>query len=108
MNTSFSRVRFLVAATLLFLAAQRPSLAGSATWSSNPTSEDWNITANWRPQTVPNSITDIATFDASNITDVLVDFGSNISLDSAVFDSGAPAYSITLDVSNLKLYGAGI
>ena len=107
MNTSFSRLRFLVGAALLSLAAQRPSLAGSATWATNPTSGDWNTPANWRPQTVPNSTTDIATFDASKVTDVLVDFGSNISLNSAVFDSGAPAYTITLDVSNLKLYGTG-
>src|SRR5713101_7325409 len=107
MNMSFIRLRFLIAAALLFLAAQRSSLAGSATWDQNPTSGDWNTAANWTPQTVPNSTTDIATFDASNVTDVLVDFGSNISLNSAVFGSGAPAYTITLDVSNLKLYGAG-
>ena len=31
MNTSFSRLRFLVAAAVLFSAAQRPSFAGSAT-----------------------------------------------------------------------------
>lgn len=107
MNTSFLRLRFVVAAALLFLTAQRLSLAGSATWARNPTSSDWNIAANWRPQTVPNSTTDIAAFNASNVTGVLVDFGSNMSLDSAVFDSGAPTYTITLDVSNLKLYGAG-
>jgi fibronectin-binding autotransporter adhesin len=107
MNTSFTRLRFLVAAALLFLAAQRPSLAGSATWSSNPTSGDWNTAANWTPQTVPNATTDIATFNASTVTNLLVDFGSNINVDSVVFDSGAPAYTITLDVSNLKLYGAG-
>src|SRR5690242_21247827 len=107
MNKSFRRLRFFAAAALLLLAAQRPSLAGSATWSSNPTSGDWNTAANWRPQTVPNSVSDIATFDGSNVTDVLVDFGSNFSLDSAVFGSGASAYTITLDVSNLKLYGAG-
>ena len=52
-------------------------------------------------------MTDIATFDSSNVTDVTVDFGSNIDVDSVVFGGGAPAYTITLDVSNLKLNGAG-
>src|SRR5439155_25461202 len=107
MRTSFNRLRFLVAAVLLFSAAQRPSLAGSATWDQNPTSGDWNTAANWTPQTVPNSTTDIATFDASNVTNLSVGFGSIINLDSAVFDSGAPAYIITIDVSNLILNGAG-
>src|SRR5437899_57437 len=107
MRTSFNRLRFLVAAVLLFSAAQRPSLAGSATWDENPISGDWNTAANWTPPTVPNATTDIATFDASTITNVLVDFGSNINVDSVVFDSGAPAYTITLNVSNLKLNGAG-
>jgi autotransporter-associated beta strand protein len=107
MNTSFTPLRFLIAATLLLLAAQRPSLAGSATWDQNPSSGDWNTAANWTPPTVPNSTTDIATFDASNVTDVLVDFGSNINVDSVVFNNGAPAYTITLDVSNLKPNGAG-
>ena len=37
----------------------------------------------------------------------MVSFGSVINLDSAVFNSGAPAYTITLDVSNLILNGAG-
>src|SRR5256885_14775145 len=99
MNRSFSRPKFLIAAALLFSAAQRPSLAGSATWDQNPTSGDWNTAANWTPQTVPNSTTDIATFDASNVTNLSVGFGSIINLDSAVFNSGAPAYIITVDVS---------
>ncbi len=107
MKTSLVTLRLFVAAALLFLAAQRPSLAGSATWNQNPSTGDWNTAANWTPQTVPNSITDIATFNASNVTDVTVDFGSNIDVDSVVFDNGASAYTITLDVSNLKLNGAG-
>ena len=107
MNTSFSRLTFLVAAALLSFTAQRLAVAGSATWDHNPSSSDWNIAANWTPQTVPNATTDIATFDASTLTNVLVDFGSNINVDSVVFNSGAPAYTITLDVSNLKPNGAG-
>jgi autotransporter-associated beta strand protein len=107
MNTSFSRLRFLVAAALLFLAAQRPSLAGSATWDQNPTSGDWNTAANWTPQTVPNGTTDIATFGTSNLTSISSQ-STDIDLDSLVFNSGAPPYTITLDISGYFFYGAGI
>ncbi len=107
MSASLITARFLAVAALLFLAAQRRSLAGSATWNQNPSTRDWNTAANWTPQTVPNATTDIATFDSSNVTEITVDFGSNFNVDSVVFGSGAPAYTVTLDVSNLKLNGAG-
>src|SRR5437762_3511220 len=107
MNTSFSRLRFLVAAALLFSAAQRLSLAGSATWDQNPTSGDWNTAANWTPQTVPNSETDVATFGASNVTNLSIT-NASVSLDSAVFNSGAPPYTVTIHIYNLLFYGAGI
>ena len=107
MNTSFSRVRFLVAAALLLLAAQRPSLAGSATWNQNPTSGDWNTAANWTPATVPNSTTDVSTFGASNVTNLSIT-NASVSLDSAVFNSGAPPYTLTIQIYNLLFYGAGI
>ena len=90
-----------------FLCAASSAFAGSAAWNLNPSSGDWNTAANWTPQTVPNSTTDIATFDASNVTNLLVNFGSVINVDSVVFDSAAPPYTITLDVSNLKLNGTG-
>ena len=49
------RLGFLVSAALVLLAAQRPSLAGSATWATNATSGDWNTATNWVPNTVPES-----------------------------------------------------
>jgi autotransporter-associated beta strand protein len=98
----------LVAAALLLITLQGSSFAASATWARNPTTGEWNTAANWSPQTVPNSTTDIATFDASNVTNVSVGFGSIINLDSAVFNSGAPSYTIALDVSNLILNGSGL
>jgi hypothetical protein len=106
MNTSFSRLRFFVAAALLLLAVQRPSLAGSATWDQNPTSGDWNTAANWTPQTVPNSTTDVATFGTSGITDV-TNTDVIINLDSLVFDLGASQYTIAA-LDNIELYGTGI
>src|SRR5437899_12177034 len=107
MNTSFRRLRFLVAAALLFSAAQRHSLAGSATWNQNPSSGDWNTAANWTPQTVPNSETDVASFGASNATNLSIT-NTSVSLDSALFNNGAPAYTLTIQIYNLFFYGAGI
>ena len=107
MNRSFSRLRFFVAAALLFLAAQGPALAGSATWTINPTSGDWNTATNWMPQTVPNSETDVATFGASNMTNLSIT-NASVSLDSAVFNSGAPPYTLTIQIYNLIFYGAGV
>src|SRR6266446_1846745 len=106
MNASFSRLRFFVAAALLFLAAQRPSLAGSATWATNPTSGDWNTAANWRPQTVPNGTSDVATFGTSNVTNV-VNSNVIVDLDSLVFNPGASQYTISA-LDNIELYGTGI
>ena len=81
---------------LALLTMARPSLAGSATWSLNPLTSDWNTAANWTPQTVPNGDTDVATFDVSNVTDVSVssDPFDFVVLDSMVFNSGASAYHI--------------
>src|ERR1044071_9842195 len=107
MNTSLSTLRFFVAAALLFSAAQRQSLAGSATWDQNPLSGDWNTPGNWTPQTVPNSETDVATFGASNVTNLSIT-NARISLASAAFNSGAPPYTLTIQIYNLLFYGAGI
>ena len=97
---------FLTVAALLFLAAQRQSLAGSATWSNNPSSGDWNDAANWMPNTVPNGTSDIATFGASGMTDV-INSDAVVNLDSLVFNPGAPQYTINA-FYNIELYGTGI
>src|SRR3954463_9113377 len=102
MTTSFNRLKFFVAAALLFSAAQRPCLAGSATWARNPISGDWNTAANWRPQRVPNATTDIATFGASNVTDV-TNTDVIVNLGSLVFNPGAPSYTISA-LDNIELY----
>ena len=106
MNPSFRSTKFLATAALVFLVAQRPSLAGSATWDQNPSSGDWNTAANWTPETVPNATTDVATFGSSNVTDV-TNADVIIMLDSLVFSPGAPHYTINA-LDNIELYGAGI
>jgi autotransporter-associated beta strand protein len=106
MNTSLSALRFFVAAALLFLTAQRASLAGSATWNQNPSSGDWNTPANWTPATVPNGTLDVATFGSSNVTDV-INSDVIVNLDSLVFSPGAPQYTIDA-LDNIEFYGTGI
>jgi autotransporter-associated beta strand protein len=102
-----STFSFFTAAALLFLAAQRPSLAGSATWSTNPSSGDWNIAVNWVPNTVPNGPSDIATFGTSNVADLFIN-STSVELDSIVFNSGATPYTISVEVSNILLTGTGV
>ena len=99
------RILFLIA--ILITSALSPVHAGSATWTTDPTSGDWNTAANWTPQTVPNSETDVATFGASNVTNLSIT-NASVSLDSAVFDSGAPPYTLSVQIYNLLFYGAGI
>ena len=77
--------------------------SGSATWSLNPTSNDWNTAANWTPPTVPNATTDTATFGASNTTSVSSSAG--IDLAGLVFTPGAPSYTIDMD---LAFWGDGV
>ena len=97
----------IIAAALLFLAAQRHSLAGSATWAINPTSGDWNTAANWTPQTVPNSSSDIATFALSNQKQVGISAITEVG--GINFNQGADAFAISSPPgSPLKLSGSGI
>src|SRR6266567_4439479 len=103
----FLFIRITGATTLSLFLSLATAHAGSATWSSNPTSGDWNTAANWTPETVPNSETDVATFGQSNVTNLSIT-NASVSLDSAVFNSGAPAYTLTIKIYNLIFYGAGV
>ena len=110
--------RFLAAVAL---AATTQTLhGGSATWSLNPTSNEWNLASNWTPATVPYGVTDIATFATSTITDVMVgdspngEDASNI-VGGIVFAEGASAYTITMTPvfdtiypTYIEIHGAGI
>jgi len=83
-------ITFLILNFSFFLDAY----AGSATWSSNPSSGDWFTAANWTPNTIPNGPDDIATFDVSNTTDILLPGFAEV--DSIVFNPGASAYTLTV------------
>jgi autotransporter-associated beta strand protein len=100
-------LNLIIAAALLFLAAQRQSLAGSATWATNATSGDWNTAANWRPQTVPNTSSDIATFATSNQKQIGI---SAITAIAGInFNQGADTFTIISEPGDpLTLSGSGI
>ena len=107
MSIYIKKLTLVIAAALLFLAAQQRSLAGSATWEANPTSGDWNTAANWRPQTVPNTPSDTATFVTSTETQVGVSAITEVG--GITFDPGADSFTITSEPgSPLKLSGSGI
>jgi autotransporter-associated beta strand protein len=91
--------------------------AGSATWNLNPVNNYWNKAQNWMPATVPYGEDDVATFETSNVTDIMLgptqngDAGNN--LGGIVFGPGASPYTITMtavlgETSYLAFYGTGI
>ena len=103
-------VSFAIIVTLA-LGALNAVYGGSATWSMNPTSHDWNTAANWTPPTVPEHAHDVATFGISSQTSVLVT--ETIELDKIVFDASASAFTITSAAlpkpfANVNMIGAGI
>ena len=101
-------------------AGVQPLDAGDATWKLNPVNNDWNTAQNWRPQTIPDSETAVATFDVSNTTTVLcqesADRYAQTLVGEVIFAPGASAYTIRVtpdpDVilypSYISLNGAGI
>jgi hypothetical protein len=91
------KIRLLLFSVLLISTADFGD-AGSPTWSLNPVSNNWNKAPNWTPPIVPATQ---ATFDVSNMTDIIApgDF-----IGSIVFNPGASAFTI----SSTKLYITGL
>ena len=107
MKTIAQKIVAVIAAAVLFGAAQREAAAGSATWSANPSSGDWNTAANWTPNTVPNGSFDVATFSTSNLTQVGVSARTEIS--GVSFSPGADPFTITAEPGDpLIISGEGI
>jgi autotransporter-associated beta strand protein len=99
--------RFIPALVLLTFAPAASALADSATWKTDPVSGDWNTAANWIPNAVPNGASDIATFAASNMTNV--GLSSGVEVNGIVFDAGASAFTITVGPSDIMaISGTGI
>src|SRR3954466_13987518 len=87
------------------LTGQR-SFGGSATWNANPTSNDWNTAANWTPNTVPDSHSDVATLGVSNITSVSLD--GEFQLAEIVFNPGASAFTLVAGCPGLSFSRTGL
>src|SRR5262245_36527582 len=84
-----------------------PSFAGSPTWNLNPTSGDWNTAANWTPATVPNGLSDIATFGSSVVTQASISGATTVN--SITFPAGADAFTINVGLNlTLTIGGAGL
>src|SRR5437016_6305238 len=99
------KIAVLLSAFLLFTSDF--SLAGSATWATNPISGDWNTAANWRLQTVPDTSSDIATFATSNQKQV--GFSAITEIGGINFNLGADAFTITSQPGDpVTLSGSGI
>lgn len=97
---------FLVTAASIAHAA----FAGSATWNLNPGSGLWYGASNWTPATIPNTLSDTATFGLSNITALTEAPGGLLSnLGTFAFTPGASAYTINF-ANNLypAMIGAGV
>lgn len=83
--------------------------AGSATWSLNPVDTNWNKAANWTPNTVPNGISDTATFDQSDLPSVVIPSLTNITVNGIVFNPSASQFTITIPLPQfLIVTGVGI
>jgi autotransporter-associated beta strand protein len=74
--------------------------AGSATWSAQPVSGDWNTAANWMPATVPNDLSATASFGLSNAT--AVSLSADIIIGGIVFLPEADAYTIEVNGAELQ------
>jgi autotransporter-associated beta strand protein len=105
------------AAIVTMMASTCTLEAGSATWNLNPVNNHWSKAQNWTPATVPYGENDVATFETSNVTHVILgptqngDAGNP--LGGIVFGPSASAYTITMtavfgQTSYLAFYGAGI
>ena len=106
MKTFTPKLSVAIAAALLFGAAQEAA-AGSATWSANPTSGDWNTADNWMPNTVPNGSLDVATFSTSSLTQVGTSDLTEVGAIS--FRSGADPFTISAEPGYpLTISGEGI
>ena len=93
-GTCHSRAIAAAIACLLFV---HNSPAGNATWSSNPSSNDWNTAGNWVPQTVPGP-DDIGTFTTSTATSISV--STYTAVRGITFGAGASAFTFTAPPKN--------
>jgi autotransporter-associated beta strand protein len=83
--------------TVLLLSGVGAAFAGNATWRFNPKTNNWNTATNWTPATIPDGTGDVATFDVSNQTNVVITITgqSDTTVSGIVFNPGASAFNIS-------------
>ena len=107
MGFNRKNLRITLLLVLLSLVLWQTSHAGSATWSANPRSHNWNTSTNWTPAAVPNSPADIATFATS--TQTYISLSNSAEANQLSFIPGASSYSIVVPAAvTLLVSGAGI
>lgn len=95
-----------MAAVLLLMAAQRHAWGDSATWGTNPATMSWNTAQNWSPSSVPNGPLDVASFGGSEVTQLTI--STAVEVNSATFNSGAPAFTVGVQGVGVSLFFSGI
>jgi autotransporter-associated beta strand protein len=98
--------RFTVLLALCLFWTVNALFAGSATWKSNPPTNNWNDARNWRPRTVPSGAGDTARFAVSDVTNVSLTADTQIG--GIIFTPGASSFTIATDPGIRNLAGAGI
>jgi autotransporter-associated beta strand protein len=105
-------IKALLLPVLVFALTNHTAHAGSATWNLNPTNNQWYTASNWTPATVPNTISDTATFGVSNVTTIYDAPGGLLAnLGTFAFNQGASAYSINFAADfrpDPAMIGAGV
>jgi autotransporter-associated beta strand protein len=101
MNKSIGLFAGVIGLILSFSSA----FAGSATWLANPSSGDWNTATNWTPGGPPNDPADMATFDSSTVSNLMIFATTRIS--SITFNAGGGT-PYTISASTLDFLGSGI
>ena len=72
----------------LLLALSLRAVSGdSAIWNIDPPTNNWNAETNWTPNTIPNGPQDVATFDLTTMT--LLVIHSDIELNTLFFTENA-------------------
>src|SRR5437763_16215703 len=104
--TAMKNVRNSFALIFILIFSIQTLQGGSATWSANAISGDWNTAANWIPPSVPNSAQSTATFAVSGTTGVSL--SANTQVSTIVFNTGASSFTITTNPLILTISGVGI
>ncbi len=107
MKACANRLAVIIVAALLVLAAPQQSLAGSATWQTNPSSGDWYDSTNWMPNTVPDGAGEVATFGSSDVTDLTI-HATSVEVSEIIFGPDAEPFAISVAVANILFTGVGI